>query len=148
MADFLFGLTWLTPLIFTILVASLTSTISQFTFAIFTNKEFMTTSRKELKRMQKELLGLKPEDKGFISLQKKMMDLNMQLMNHSLKPSLFTTIPFLIIFSYAKSVVPMDIPLINLPFSLPIIGNSLEFFGVYFIVSLTLSMVLRKVLKR
>lgn len=146
--DCLFGITWMTPLVFTIIVAVCTSTLSQLSFAFFTNKEFVKNSREEMKKMQKKLLSMKPEDKDYNELQNQLLDLNMQLMTHTLKPTLVTMIPFLAIFAYAKSVIPLDQPLINLPLSLPLIGSSFEFVGVYFITSILFSTILRKILGR
>lgn len=146
--EYLYGLTWLTPLVFTIGIATITSLISQVSFALLTNKEFMKSSREDLKNMQKELVNMKPEDSNYQAKQTKLLELNTKVMKHSMKPSLVTMIPFLAIFAYARSVIPMDQPLINLPFNLPIIGMSLEFLGVYMIISLILSMVLRKVFGR
>ncbi|MBN1923915.1 MAG: DUF106 domain-containing protein [Nanoarchaeota archaeon] len=148
MSDYLFGITWLTPLVFTIIVSVLTSTLSQLSFAFFTDKDLLNNSRNEMKKMQKDLTKMSPESKDYIDLQNKLLDLNMQLMTHSMKPTLVTMIPFLLIFMYAKSVVPVDQPLISLPFSLPLIGESFEFFGTYFITSIIFSSFLRKILRR
>jgi uncharacterized membrane protein (DUF106 family) len=148
MVTMLFGMEWLTPLVFTVLVAVFTSSISQLSFAFFTNKEFIKNGRGEMKKMQKRLLSMKPEEAGYAELQNKLLDLNMQMMSHTLKPTLITMIPFLAIFAYAKSVIPLDQPLITLPFTLPLVGNSFEFIGVYFITSIIFSTIIRKVLRR
>ncbi len=138
----------MTPLVFTILVALVTSLLSQLSFAFFTKKDFIDNSREEMKSMQKRLLSMSPEAEDYMALQNKLLDLNMQLMTHTMKPTLVTMIPFLAIFMYAKSVVPSDVPIISFPFSLPLIGTSLEFFGTYFISSILFSMIIRKVLRR
>lgn len=148
MIECLYGIEWLTPLVFTIMVALLTSTLSQLSFKIFTDNTFLKDSQKEMKKMQKRLLKMNPEDEEYMKLQNQLLDLNMQVMTHSLKPTLLTMIPFLIIFGYAKSVIPLDQPLITFPFSIPLVGNSLEFIGSYLITSLIASSVLRKVLGR
>ena len=101
-----------------------------------------------MKKMQKQLSSMKPEEKGYNELQNQLLDLNMQLMTHTMKPTLITMIPFLAIFAYAKSVIPLDEPLLNLPFTLPLIGDSFEFIGVYLITSLLFSTIIRKVLRR
>ena len=148
MVDFLFGITWLSPLLFTIIVSLLTSTLSQLSFAFFTNKDFIKKSREELKEMQNKLKSMKPEDEEYVTLQNKLLDLNMQVMTHSLKPTLINTIPFLVILTYAKSIIPLNQALITLPFSIPLAGASLEFVGVYFICSFAFSSILRKILGR
>lgn len=148
LVDFLFGITWLSPLLFTIIVSLLTSTLSQLSFAFFTNKDFIKKSREELKEMQNKLKSMKPEDEEYVTLQNKLLDLNMQVMTHSLKPTLINTIPFLVILTYAKSIIPLNQALITLPFSIPLAGASLEFVGVYFICSFAFSSILRKILGR
>ena len=148
MVDYLFGITWLSPLLATIILSLLTSTLSQFSFKFFTNKDFIKKSREELKEMQAKLMKMKPEEQGYVELQNKLLDMNMQVMTHSLKPTLINTIPFLIILTYARSIIPLDQPLITFPFSIPLMGTSLEFVGVYFLFSIIFSTILRKILGR
>ena len=51
----MYGITWLTPAIFTMFVALFTSLVSQLMFVFFTNKEFISDSRNEMKKLQKKL---------------------------------------------------------------------------------------------
>lgn len=148
MVDYLYGITWLTPLVFTIATALITSVLSQLSFALLTDKNFIKNGRAEMKTKQKELLKLKPEHPDYMKKQNDLLDLNMQLMTHSMKPTLFTMLPFLLLFMYVKSIVPSDQPLISLPFSLPIIGTSLEFIGTYIISSFIFTTIIRKVMRR
>ena len=98
--------------------------------------------------MQKKLKKMKPEEEEYVELQNKLLDLNMKVMTHSLKPTLINTIPFLVILTYARSIIPLDQALISFPFSLPLVGTSLEFVGVYFLCSFLFSSIIRKIIGR
>jgi len=143
----MYGIEWLTPVIFTVLVALFTSLVSQIMFANFTNKSFITDSRNEIMKIQKRLKEMSPNSEDYLETQSKMLDINMQLMTHTMKPTFITMLPFLGIFIYVRSVVPEG-PLIEFPFSIPFIGSSLGFVGVYFISSLFFSTIVRKILRR
>ena len=143
----MYGITWLTPAIFTMFVALFTSLVSQLMFVFFTNKEFISDSRNEMKKLQKKLKEMNPSDEKYLETQSKMLDINMQLMSHTMKPTMITMLPFIALFVYVKSVVPKG-ALVELPITLPFIGSSLGFLGVYFISSLVFSTVIRKIFRR
>ncbi|VVB76586.1 Uncharacterised protein [Candidatus Tiddalikarchaeum anstoanum] len=145
---YLYNLPWLTPLIFTALIALLTSILSQLAFAFFTDKTFMKTGQEEMKKLQQELLKMKVDEQGYSEKQNKLLDLNMSIMTHTMKPTMVTMIPFLLIFLYAKSVIPTEQPLISFPVSLPFIGPSLEFIGTYILFSLIFTTIIRKIIRR
>ena len=148
MVDYLYGITWLTPLLFTVLVSLATSLISQLSFKFFANSEFLKQGMKEAKELQQRMLKMDQSDKEYSDVQNKLLDLNMKLMSEQFKPTMITMVPFLLLFAYAKSVIPMDQTLISFGFSLPLIGDGFEFFGVYFLASMIFSNVLRKLLNR
>lgn len=148
MVEYLYGITWLTPLIFTIVISVITSLISQLSFKFFANNQFLKQGMKEAKELQQKMLKMDQSDKEYQEVQNKVLDLNMKLMTEQFKPTMITMIPFLLLFAYAKSVIPMDQTLINFGFNLPIIGEGFEFFGVYFLVSILCSNILRKLLNR
>jgi uncharacterized membrane protein (DUF106 family) len=148
MVEYLYGITWLTPLIFTIALSVITSLISQLSFKFFANNQFLKQGMKEAKELQQKMLKMNQTDKDYQEVQNKLLDLNMKLMSEQFKPTMITMVPFLLLFAYAKSVIPMDQTLINFGFSLPLLGEGLEFFGVYFLVSIICSNFLRKILNR
>jgi uncharacterized membrane protein (DUF106 family) len=148
MVDYLFGITWLTPLIFTLILSLITSLISQLCFKFIVNNKFIKESMAEMKELQQKLLKMSTSDAEYEALQSRLLDLNMKAMTEQLKPSLITMIPFFLLFAYAKSVIPMDQTLIYFGFELPLIGAGFEFFGVYFFSSMIFSTILRKILNR
>ncbi len=143
----MYGISWLSPSVFVVFVAFFTSMVSQIIFAFFTDKEFIKDSRKEIKKLQKKLKKMDPSEEKYLEEQSKMLDINMQLMTHTMKPTMITMLPFLGIFIYVRSVIPKG-PLVTLPLSIPLIGDSLGFVGIYFISSLFFSSIIRKVLRR
>lgn len=145
---YFYGIRWLTPIVFTALMALLTSIISQLSYAFFTNKEFIKNGTEEMKKLQKELLAMQPSEPAYLEKQNKMLDLNMALMTHTMKPSMITMIPFLLIFFYAKSIVTMDEPIILLPFSVPLVGSSIEFIGTYILFNLLFTTLVRQIIRR
>lgn len=145
---YFYGIRWLTPIVFTALMALLTSIISQLSYTFFTNKDFMKNGTEEMKKLQKELLAMQPSDPSYLEKQNKMLDLNMALMTHTMKPSMITMIPFLLIFFYAKSIVTMDEPIILLPFSVPLVGSSIEFIGTYILFNLIFTSLVRRIIRR
>lgn len=148
MVEYLYGITWLTPLIFTVLLSVLTSILSQLSFKFFANGEFLKQGMKEAKELQQRMLKMDQSDKEYMEVQNKLLDLNMKLMTEQFKPTMITMVPFLLLFAYAKSVIPLDQTLIHFGFTLPLIGEGLEFFGVYFLTSIICSNLLRKLLNR
>lgn len=150
MVEGLFGISFLTPLVFTILVSLFTSLLSQLSFKFFTNKDFLKVSRARMKELQKKLLKNKSSDstevssEEYVKIQNELLNLNMEVMTHSLKPSLINTIPFLVIFSYINKLIPKDLVLLTLP----VVNLDLKFFWVYFLFSIIFSTILRKFLNR
>ncbi|MDD2678711.1 MAG: EMC3/TMCO1 family protein [Candidatus Nanoarchaeia archaeon] len=148
MAEFLYGITWLTPLVFTVLLSLLTSLLSQLSFKFFANNAFLKEGMKETKELQKKMLSMKQTDKDYLETQNKLLDLNMKLMTEQFKPTMITMVPFLLIFAYARSVIPTDQILLNFGITVPLFGQGFGFFGTYFLSSIVFSTILRKILNR
>ncbi len=69
----------------------------------FTNQTEMKALKEELKKHQKEMKGLKKEPQKLMEVQKKAMKINMQYFKKSLKPTLFTFIPIILIFGWMNA---------------------------------------------
>ena len=96
-----------------------------------TNQEQMTNLKKRQKEIQKQLKGCK-DDQILKELNLEIMQITGTLMKASMKPMIFTIIPFLIIFAWVREVYP------------PILDH---WFWWYFGFAIVSSMILRKVLK-
>jgi uncharacterized membrane protein (DUF106 family) len=68
-----------------------------------TDQNLMKKLKDEMKGMQKEMKLLKDNPQKAMAHQKKIMEKNMQYMKHSFKPTLYTMIPIIIIFSWLNA---------------------------------------------
>jgi len=69
-----------------------------------TNQVVMKKLKEDLKEYQNKIKGLKNEPVKAMEVQKKAMELNMKYMSHSLKPTLITFIPIILIFGWMSSI--------------------------------------------
>lgn len=68
-----------------------------------TNQSLMKDLKDEMNAFQKELRELKNNPEKMMEVQKKAMETNMKYMMHSMKSTLFTFIPLLLIFAWLNS---------------------------------------------
>ena len=68
-----------------------------------TDQTLMKSLKADMKKSQQELKKNKDDPKKMMGLQKKAMEKNMQYMKHSMKSTLYTMIPIIIIFGYLNS---------------------------------------------
>jgi uncharacterized membrane protein (DUF106 family) len=107
----------------------------------------MRELKDEINKLKVQMKTHRTDPDKLKEVQSKMMPLNMKFFKMSMKPTLITMLPFLLIFIGLRSVYGDAIIIGPWGFSLPIIGNSLEWIGTYIIFSLVLSTVFRKLLK-
>jgi len=109
-------------------VVTLISTLAQ---KWLTNQEHLKNLKKRQKEIQKELKGCK--DGGIMKeLNAEMMKLTALMFKSSLKPTLVTIVPFLILFAWLRSIYSV------------VMGSSWIWYYLGF--SIVASMILRKVL--
>lgn len=68
-----------------------------------TDQELMKSLKAEMKKNQEEIKKHKDDPNKMMSIQKKAMQKNMEYMKHSMKSTLYTMIPIIIIFGYLNS---------------------------------------------
>ncbi|MDP3765078.1 MAG: EMC3/TMCO1 family protein [Nanoarchaeota archaeon] len=68
-----------------------------------TNQSLMKKLKEEISGYQKQIKELKKEPAKAMEVQKKSMELNMKYMMHSLKPTIITFIPIILIFGWMSS---------------------------------------------
>lgn len=98
----------------------------------------------DMKKLQAEAKTAKNDVKKLTKITTKQLDLQKQLMGHTMKPALISSLPVLaafILFGSAFSGV-----VLYLPFALPWIGNDLGWFGIFICVSIISTMIFRKLL--
>ncbi|MBI5393047.1 DUF106 domain-containing protein [Candidatus Woesearchaeota archaeon] len=82
------------------LVLSLLMTIA---YKYLTDQNLMKTMKEEIKELQNEMKTLKDNPKQMMAVQKKAMETNMKYFMQSLKPTLITFIPIILIFSWLNA---------------------------------------------
>lgn len=123
------------PLVAIIFISFLMTLIITLSYKFLTNQEMMKSLKQEIKDFQKQMKEHKEDSQKVREIQKLSLEKNMKYMMHSFKPTLFTFVPLIIIFTWLRTTYST----IQLPF--------LSWFWVYIIVSIVFSMVLRKALK-
>lgn len=91
------------PLWAIILLSFVLSIIITVIYKYVTDQELMKTLKADMKAMQKEIKNFKNNPQKMMELQKKSMEKNMKYMMHSLKPTLITFIPLILIFAWLNS---------------------------------------------
>lgn len=91
------------PLVAVIVLALLISVIIILITKYTTDQALMKRLKEEMKEHQKQAKELKSNPTKAMEMQKKAMDVNMKYMMHSLKPTLITFIPIILIFGWMSA---------------------------------------------
>ncbi len=101
MMDVLLG--WLLnfePIWALLIVSVIFSVISNIAYKFFTDQHLMKELKADLKRFQNEMKEFKDHPQKMMEIQKKAMSKNFEYMKHSMKPTLITFIPIILIFGW------------------------------------------------
>lgn len=90
----------LDPLLAIIIISFTISLGITLAYKKLTNQDLMKDLKAEIKEFQKEMKALKDKPQKMMEVQKRAMETNTKYMMHSLKPTLFTFLPIIIIFSW------------------------------------------------
>ena len=102
--DFAFGWLLKLPPFFALLILSLLiSLIIVLIYKYTTNQQLMKQLKEEIKGYQKQMKELRQHPEKALDVQKKAMQANMKYMGHSMKATLITFIPIIIIFGWMNS---------------------------------------------
>lgn len=98
----------------------------------------------DIKKLNNEAKAAKNDVKQLTKITSKQLNVQKQLMSHTMKPAMVSSLPILaalmLFGGYFKDIV------VYLPFALPWIGSTLGWFGVYIVVALVSTMIFRKLL--
>jgi|TARA_Y100000310_G_C20226656_1_gene598274 uncharacterized membrane protein (DUF106 family) len=130
-----------------ILISLLLTLMINLFYKAFTDQETMKTLKAELKHLQKEMKTLRDQPEKFMKIQKEAMAKNMVYMKHSMKPTLITFIPLIIIFGWLRTRFGEAGDIINWGFNMPLFGTGLGWLGTYFFSAVFFSMITRKIMK-
>ena len=129
-----------------LVIATGLSLAMTFAYKYLTDQAVMREIKAEIDRLKKKMKENRRDPEKMQAVQKEMMPLNLKYWKMSMKPTLITLLPFLLIFMGLRAIYG-EVVIIPLPWTLPIIGNSLEWIGTYIILSLIFTTVFRKALK-
>ncbi|MDP3918425.1 MAG: EMC3/TMCO1 family protein [Nanoarchaeota archaeon] len=122
-----------------ILISFLITGAITLVYKFMTDQTLMKELKAEMKSMQKEMKEFKNDPDKMIGLQKQVMEKNLKYMMQSLKPTIITFIPIIIIFGWLRTYYT--------ELGDPIVLFGLSWFWSYFIITIILSIALRKLLK-
>ncbi len=91
----------LPPLAAVVIVAFIAALIINIAYKYMTDQKLMKQLKDDINKLQKEAKGAAPEKA--MSLQKKALEVNMEYFKHSLKPTIVTMIPVLLIFIWMSA---------------------------------------------
>ena len=129
-----------------LVIAAALSLVMTFAYKYLTDQAVMREMKAEIDRLKKKMKEHRRDPGKLQEIQKEMMPLNMKYLKMSLKPTLITLLPFLLIFMGLRSIYG-DVAIVPLPWDLPLIGASLEWVGTYIIFSLVFTTAFRRALK-
>jgi len=95
---------WLAIIILSFIISVLVIVITKYT----TNQKLMKELKDQLKDHQKQIKESKSNPSKAMELQKKAMEVNMKYMSHSLRPTLITFIPIILIFGWMSAVFAFE----------------------------------------
>jgi uncharacterized membrane protein (DUF106 family) len=130
-----------------ILISVLLTLLITLFYKFFTNQELMKSLKKELKSLQKEMKTLKDNPEKFMKTQKKAMQKNLEYMKHSMKPTLITFLPLILIFGWLRFKFADSGDIFIWGFNIPLFGTGLGWLGIYFFSAVISSIIFRKILK-
>lgn len=93
----------ISPIISIILVAFFAALIMTLVYKWLTDQALMRVLKDDLKKYQQELKLNKDNTDKVLELNKKLMDVNLQYMSHSMKPTIVTMLPVLLIFGWLSA---------------------------------------------
>ena len=129
------------------LIAFTISLVITVIYKFATDQRLMKELKTDMKMLQKEMKELKDHPEKIVAKQKLAMQKNMEYMKHSMKPTLITMVPLLLIFGWLRTTFTESGDLITWSFSVPLFGTGIGWLGIYILSAIFFSMTLRKLLK-
>ena len=134
------------PLTEIALVSAGVSIVSQTVHILMVNQDYVEHARKEIKEMSKKIRELTPGSKEYKKLFDEQMKINMKLTKQTMKPSMVTIIPFILIFSILRNRYE-GMEVIQLPFT--VFGKEyIGWIGTFILVSMCLSIIIQTSYKK
>jgi len=136
------------PLVFIIFASAVLSLVVTVIYRLATDQAEMHELKKQLKEFQDKFKQHKDDPNKMLEIQKQMSEVNMKYFKQSMKPTLITIVPFIIIFHFLGKIFTGTV-VIPLPFHFPLsaLETGLGWVGTYIIFSMIFTTAFRKALK-
>lgn len=131
-----------------LLVSFIVTLISQTVYFLTVDQNYINSKKEEMKKLQSDLKKMKMSDPEYIKIQNQLMSINLEVMNKTMKPTLITFIPFVLLMSYLANFFKDTGKIITFPFSLPILGDGLGWLGTFVLSSIIFSLIINKILSK
>lgn len=131
----------LSPRMSVIVISFLLTACITLVYKFFTDQKLLKATKDEIKKLQEEMKTFKNDAAKSLEISKEVMQKNMIVMKSTLKPTIFTFLPIILIFSWLNATFKNQGNLIN------IFGMKFGWLGTYIIFSIIFSIILRKLLK-
>ena len=129
------------------IISLLLTAIVTFAYKLLTNQTLLKEMKSQIKDYQNQTKNHKDNPEKVMEIQKQAMKLNMDYMKHSMKPMLYTFLPLILVFNWLRETFDSGKDILNFPFSIPLFGTGLGWLGVYIIVSIIASILIRRIFK-
>lgn len=135
-------------LIGVLIVSLFVSFIITVATAKLVDQELMKKYKKKIKVHQDQMSALqkKGDAKKLKKVQSKMMSMQGEMMKLSFKPMIYTMLPIIVIFGWLGHIIPRELIVVILPFSIPKYGTALGWLGWYIFCSIPMSTLLKKIM--
>ncbi|MFP4189683.1 MAG: EMC3/TMCO1 family protein [Candidatus Woesearchaeota archaeon] len=104
-SEFIFNLH---PLISIAIIAFSVTLFTSLVYRFVTDQKVMKTLKGELKDLQKMMKEHRDKPEKLMRIQKEAMEKNMQYMRHSMKPTLFTMLPLILMFGWLNAHIAYE----------------------------------------
>ena len=130
-----------------ILISFLITLLITLSYKWLSNQQAIKSLKDEIKLLQEELKKNKDDKDKFAEINKRAMSKNLELMKHSMKPTIFTFIPIILLFSWLRVTYLPSGDIFSWGFKLPLFGTGIGWLWTYLLTSLISNVLLRKALK-
>ena len=150
--DSVLGRIWDWPGIYAVfVVAIIVGVISVMAQYVLVDQEKLRNLRQETSEYQKKMMqaqksGSKKELRKLEAQKKRAQQQQSEMMGMTMRPLMLTFIPIVVFFGWVRVQPEAAELVIDLPFTLPVFGDTLGWLGWYFLCSFFFSTLLRKIL--
>jgi len=116
-------------------------------YKFLSNQQVIKAIREEIKQLQHDMREHKDNKEKFAETNKKAMMKNLDLMKHSMKPTLYTFIPIILLFTWLRATYLPAGDLFSWGFNIPFFGTGIGWLWTYILTSLIANILFRKALK-